>query len=71
MERAIEKLRKDIEEFLGQLQTKRTQFHESLYRDEILADTKKILSEIRHLETKIVEVVEEYFKSREPDYTKN
>lgn len=60
MEDAIEKLRSDIEEFLKELKSKRKAYQESMKRDEVLADTRKILREIKQLETAIVAVVEKH-----------
>ena len=62
MEQAIEKLRADIEVFLDQLQTKKRAYEESMNNDDLLANTKLILKEIRHLEACIVSVVEHHMK---------
>jgi len=64
MERAIDELRRDIEHFLGELKSKRQAYKTSLERDDILANTKQILHEIRQLESAIVAVVEEHLKQQ-------
>jgi len=60
MEEAIEKLRSDIKEFLAELKDKRKAYQQSMKDDEVLADTRKILHEIKQLETAIVKVVEKH-----------
>ena len=62
MENAIDKLRADITEFLKELHAKRKEYQDSMGKDEVLANTKKILQEIKHLEKSIIDIVEQHLQ---------